>query len=235
MPEPTPQPGDIVVTGRRKWQQIDLIGWNFYTGYGEIGVPSWLQLQGYPYDGAITPIPVDDHGNGMTVTQAQKTLQALAAVRATLTTILNRYGPGTMLDLDGKLVPIVKVIEGIDRVSGWIEAGVLVWGLATGDLNAIDAIGFVFGVIATAAVAEEVGAGVLAFAIGTAAELAVVGGLKALNRVGAQVIETFHTEVDQFVHNNPVPGYSGTPVEMYRKMMGMPSGGGIPGNYNENN
>ncbi len=225
----TIDPDDVIVTGR-KFE--DPAGWFLFEDFGAKDTFSFLGMQAFPFQTDYVAVPVPDHGNGLTVDQGKNALQALAEMKSALQDIINRYGPGTKLDLDGRLVPALQVLEGIETLSAWIEAGILVWGLSTGDLNALDAVAFVFGVIVGAATSEATGSALLAFAVGNAADMLVLSGMKNLKVHYDNAVETVNTHIENFVEENPVPGYAGNPVQMYRTMLGLPPGGGLPGDTN---
>lgn len=199
--------GDIVVTGNRD----DTIEVN---GYYDPWQDTW---EDYTYfytdvdygggggggDGS-SPEPT---GNGLTEEQRDKALNVIEAARATLLQALERYGPGTMADLNGRLLPVAELLEDLGKLSEILRAGNLVYGLETGEAGLADAIGWVAG-IAAVGLAGEAGVGVGAAALlGIAVDKLFTIGSEQVAVIVNGVSEQINQQIETFVENNPGPAF----------------------------
>jgi hypothetical protein len=229
--DPTQYGEDIVVTGHRDdgndydpWEATWFAFDDYYGGYDYGGG-----------GGGGSGDPATPAGNGITDEQRDKALNSIEAARAILQQALERYGPGTMADLNGKLLPVHELLEDLGHLSEILQAGNLVYGLETGDKGLADAIGWLAG-LAAVGVAGELGVGVgLAALLGIAVDKLVTLGAEQVTTVVNGVTDTINQQIETFVENHPGPAFDPyDPGAWFDGIFGRPHNpyGGGPGPQN---
>ncbi|MCH7860801.1 hypothetical protein [Sphingomonas sp. NPDC049708] len=194
---------EIVVTGHRD-------GFDFGEQYDPIGdtwEPFFHENDSGEYFGGGGGQSAAS-GNGLTDEQRDDALTVIESARALLQQAIEKYGAGTMADINGRILPAWQLLEHLGTLMNVLQAGNLIWSLENGTKGLADAIGFI-AAIAAVGVAGELGIGVGAAALlGVAVEKLVTSGSMQVNAVTGTVTEIVREEIDEVVQNNPGPDFN---------------------------